>query len=60
MAFATEIQLVDVKADRLGDGAANIDLWVAAVPRNVAVKLVSGIVPSGWTAALSQRRLTLH
>lgn len=60
MPFAAEIQLVIVKTGTPGDIAANKKLWVAAVPRNVAVKLIAGFIPSGWTAALSPRRLTPH
>jgi hypothetical protein len=52
MAFASDIQLVRVTTDVMVDGIATKKLWVAAVPRQLAVEIVLDAIPEGWTAAL--------
>ena len=52
------IQLVDVTTDIFSNGVAKKQLWAAAVARDLAVGLVLGAVPEGWTAILSATRLT--
>jgi len=56
--LAGSIQLVDVRTDIFSNGVAKKQLWAAAIPRNLAVGLVLGAVPEGWTAALATTRLT--
>jgi hypothetical protein len=55
---ALSIQLVDVTTDIFVNGAAKKQLWAAAISRGLAVGLVLGAVPEGWTAALATTRLT--
>lgn len=57
--LAGSIQLVDVTTDIFSNGVAKKQLWVAAIPRALAVGLVLGAVPEGWTAVLATTRLTL-
>ena len=52
------IQLVDVTTDVFVNGVAKKQLWAAAIPRDLAVGLVLGAVPEGWTAILATTRLT--
>jgi hypothetical protein len=52
------IQLVDVTTDIFVDGVAKKQLWAAAIARDLAVGLVLGAVPEGWTAILATTRLT--
>jgi hypothetical protein len=58
MTFAGEIQFVQVTTDIFVDGIAKKQIWAAAVSRDLAVALVLGAVPEGWTATLSGKRLT--
>ena len=55
---AGSIQLVDVTTDIFANGVAKKQLWAAAISRNLAVGLVLGAVPEGWTAVLAATRLT--
>jgi hypothetical protein len=52
------IQLVDVTTDIFSNGVARKQLWAAAISRELAVGLVLGAVPEGWTAILATTRLT--
>ena len=52
------IQLVDVTTDIFVNGVAKKQLWAAAISRDLAVGLVLGAVPEGWTAVLAASRLT--
>jgi hypothetical protein len=52
------IQLVDVTTDIFANGVAKKQLWAAAISRDLAVGLVLGAVPEGWTAVLAASRLT--
>lgn len=52
------IQLVDVTTDTFSNGVAKKQLWAAAISRDLAVGLVLGAVPEGWTAILATTRLT--
>jgi hypothetical protein len=52
------IQLVDVTTDNFTNGVAEKQLWAAAISRDLAVGLVLGAVPEGWTAVLATTRLT--
>ena len=52
------IQLVDVTTDVFANGVAKKQLWAAAISRDLAVGLVLGAVPEGWTAILATTRLT--
>jgi hypothetical protein len=52
------IQLVDVTTDVFVNGVAQKQLWAAAISRDLAVGLVLGAVPEGWTAILATTRLT--
>jgi hypothetical protein len=52
------IQLVDVTTDIFSNGVAKKQLWAAAISRDLAVGLVLGAVPEGWTAILATTRLT--
>lgn len=52
------IQLVDVTTDIFSNGVAEKQLWAAAIARDLAVGLVLGAVPEGWTAILATTRLT--
>ena len=52
------IQLVDVTTDIFANGVAKKQLWAAAIARDLAVGLVLGAVPEGWTAILATTRLT--
>lgn len=54
----TGIQLVDVTTDIFSNGVAKKQLWAAAISRQLAVGLVLGAVPEGWTAILATTRLT--
>jgi len=56
--LAVAIQLVDVTTDTFVNGVAKKQLWAAAISRDLAVGLVLGAVPEGWTAALATTRLT--
>lgn len=56
--LAGSIQLVDVTTDIFSNGAARKQLWAAAIARELAVGLVLGAVPEGWTAILATTRLT--
>ena len=56
--LAGSIQLVDVTTDIFVNGVAKKQLWAAAIARDLAVALVLGAVPEGWTAALATTRLT--
>jgi hypothetical protein len=56
--LAGSIQLVDVTTDIFVNGVAQKQLWVAAISRDLAVGLVLGAVPEGWTAILATTRLT--
>jgi hypothetical protein len=56
--LAGSIQLVDVTTDTFVNGVAKKQLWAAAIPRDLAVGLVLGAVPEGWTAILATTRLT--
>ena len=56
--LAGSIQLVDVTTDIFVNGVAKKQLWAAAVSRHLAVGLVLGAVPEGWTAALATTLLT--
>jgi len=56
--FAGSIQLVDVTTDIFSDGVAKKQLWAAAIARDLAVGMVLGAVPEGWTAILATTRLT--
>jgi hypothetical protein len=57
--LAGSIQLVDVTTDVFVNGVAQKQLWAAAISRDLAVGLVLGAVPEGWTAILATTRLTL-
>ena len=57
--LAGSIQLVDVTTDIFSNGVAKKQLWAAAIARDLAVGLVLGAVPEGWTAILATTRLTL-
>lgn len=52
------IQLVHVTTDDFANGVAKKQLWAAATSRDLAVGLVLGAVPEGWTAALASTSLT--
>jgi hypothetical protein len=52
------VQLVDVTTDIFSNGVAKKQLWAAAIARDLAVGLVLGAVPEGWTAILATTRLT--
>jgi hypothetical protein len=56
--LAGSIHLVDVTTDIFVNGVAKKQLWAAAVSRDLAVGLVLGAVPEGWTAVLATTRLT--
>ena len=56
--LAGSIQLVDVTTDIFVNGVAKKQLWAAAIARELAVGLVLGAVPEGWTAILATARLT--
>jgi hypothetical protein len=56
--LAGSIQLVDVTTDTFVNGVAKKQLWAAAISRELAVGLVLGAVPEGWTAILATTRLT--
>jgi hypothetical protein len=56
--LAGSIQLVDVTTDTFVNGVAKKQLWAAAISRDLAVGLVLGAVPEGWTAILATTRLT--
>ena len=56
--LAGSIQLVDVTTDIFANGVAKKQLWAAAISRDLAVGLVLGAVPEGWTAVLAATRLT--
>jgi hypothetical protein len=56
--LADSIQLVVVTTDNFVNGVAKKQLWAAAVSRDLAVGLVLGAVPEGWTAILATARLT--
>jgi hypothetical protein len=56
--MAGTVQLVDVTTDIFVNGVARKQLWAAAIARNLAVGLVLGAVPEGWTAALATSHLT--
>ena len=56
--LAGSIQLVDVTTDIFSNGVAKKQLWAAAVARDLAVGLVLGAVPEGWTAVLAKTHLT--
>ena len=56
--LAGSVQLVDVTTDTFVNGVAKKQLWAAAVSRDLAVGLVLGAVPEGWTAVLATTRLT--
>jgi hypothetical protein len=56
--LAGGIQLVDVTTDIFERGVAKKQLWAAAISRDLAVGLVLGAVPEGWTATLAATRLT--
>jgi hypothetical protein len=56
--LAGSIQLVDVTTDIFSNGVAKKQLWAAAISRELAVGLVLGAVPEGWTAILATTRLT--
>jgi glycosyltransferase A (GT-A) superfamily protein (DUF2064 family) len=56
--FAGGIQLVDVTTDIFSNGVAKKQLWAAAISRELAVGLVLGAVPEGWSAILATTRLT--
>jgi hypothetical protein len=56
--LAGGVQLVDVTTDIFVNGAAKKQLWAAAIARELAVGLVLGAVPEGWTAILAKARLT--
>ena len=56
--LAGSIQLVDVTTDIFSNGVAKKQLWAAAISRDLAVGLVLGAVPEGWTAILATTRLT--
>lgn len=56
--LAGSIQLVDVTTDIFSNGVARKQLWAAAISRELAVGLVLGAVPEGWTAILATTRLT--
>jgi hypothetical protein len=58
--FADEIHLVQVTTNIVIDGIAKKQIWAAEVSRKLAVALVLGAVPEGWTATLSEERLTPH
>jgi hypothetical protein len=60
MAFADEIHLVAVTTDISVDGIVTKQTWAAAVSRELAVGLVLEAAPEGWTATLSEKRLTPH
>jgi hypothetical protein len=55
---AGSVQLVDVTTDIFSNGVAKKQLWAAAISRDLAVSLVLGAVPEGWTAILATTRLT--
>jgi hypothetical protein len=55
--LAGGIQLVDVTTDDFVNGFAKKQVWAAAIKRDLAVALVLGAVPEGWTAALSNAHL---
>ena len=56
--FGSGIQLVEVTTDELVRGVAKRKLWAAAARPELAVALILAAVPEGWTAALSDVRLT--
>ena len=56
--LAGSIQLVDVTTDIFVNGVARKQLWAAAIARELAVGLVLGAVPEGWTAILATASLT--
>ena len=49
------IQLVQVRTDDFPRG--QLQLWLAALPRQRAVTAVLNAVPEGWTARLAELRL---
>jgi hypothetical protein len=60
MEFASDIHLVEVTTDVFVDGIATKQTWAAAVSRDLAVGLVLGAAPEGWSANLLEKRLTPH
>jgi hypothetical protein len=56
--FGVEIQLVKVSTDDSVRGTPKKQLWVAAATPEQAVQLVLAIIPEGWSAAISDCRLT--
>jgi hypothetical protein len=49
------IQVVQVRTDDFPRGV--VQLWLAALPRQMAVSAVLTAVPEGWTARLAESRL---
>jgi hypothetical protein len=56
--FGNEITLVEVTTDCSVSGRRKRRLWVAAAKPDQAITLVLCAVPEGWTASLSDERLT--
>ena len=56
--FGNQFTLVEVVSDRLATGISKRQLWVAAAKPDQAVTLVLCAVPLGWTATISDERLT--
>jgi len=56
--FGVEIQLVEVSTDDSVRGTPKKQLWVAAATPKQAVQLVPAIIPEGWSAAVTDGRLT--
>jgi hypothetical protein len=56
--FGNEFTLVEVMTDSSTRGIPKKQLWVAAAKPEQAVTLVLCAVPLGWTAAITDERLT--
>jgi hypothetical protein len=56
--FGGEFQQIEVTTDELVRGLPKKQVWVAAAKPKQAIALVSAEVPEGWTASLSDARLT--
>jgi hypothetical protein len=56
--YGNQFTLVEVTTDSSAQGVPKRQLWVAAAKPDQAVTLVLCAVPVGWTASVTDERLT--